>query len=111
MVVSVPANSGLPRWANAIVGATLLDFVRLGLIRGYFAMEQFVLGPELAAQAYASADWQPTERDHYSMGFGVTNIQRQMMKLIADELKIEPISYTPEEFEALQNKYMPLLKF
>lgn len=111
VVMSVPANSAEPQDANAIVGSSLISFLRFGLIRGYFAMEQLVYQRDLTLQAYSSAEWQPTEDAHYSVGFGVDDSKKQVMQLVAKELNVTPLAYTAEEFEALQKQYMPILKF
>lgn len=111
VVMTVPANSGGAEHANAIVGSSLMNFLRFGLIRGYFAMEQLVYQRDLTLQAYSSADWQPTENDHFSVGFGVDDRKRKVLQLVADELKTTPLTYTPQEFNALQEQHMPLLRF
>lgn len=111
VVMTVPANIGEPQVANVIVGRSLLDFVRFGLIRGYFAMEQFVYQRDLTLQAYSSADWQPKEKSHFSVGFAVDEAQQKTMHLVASELNITPLTYTPTEFELLQKQFMPMLQF
>lgn len=110
VVVSVPANSGDRSGANVIVGDSLINFLRFGLLRGYFAMEQLVYRRELTLKVYSSADWQPTEQDHYSVGYYVDETKRKILELIAQELNVTPLGYSVAEFEALQSKYMPLLK-
>ncbi|MCY2965948.1 MAG: hypothetical protein NT069_20345 [Planctomycetota bacterium] len=111
VVMTVPANFGEPRDANAIVGSSLISFLRFGLLRGYFAMAQLVYQRDLTLKAYSSAEWQPTEQAHYSVGFGVDESKKRVMQLVAEELKVTPLSYTSQEFEALQQQYIPSLKF
>lgn len=110
VVMSVPANSGDPSVANAIVGDSLINFLRFGLLRGYFAMEQLVYQRDLALKVYSSVDWQPTEQNHYSVGFHVDETKQKILQLIARELNVTPLGYSIPEFEALQKQYMPLLR-
>ena len=111
VVMTVPANSGEPQDANAIVGNSLINFLRFGLLRGYFAMEQLVYQRDLTLKVYSSAEWEPTEQAHYSVGFGVDESKKQVMELVAKALNVTPLSYTSQECETLQKQYMPILKF
>ena len=74
-------------------------------------MEQLVYQRDLTLKAYSSADWQPTEPAHFSVGFGVDETKKQIMQFVANELKVTPLTYTPQEFAALQQQYMPTLQF
>jgi hypothetical protein len=111
VVMTVPQKFGEPEDANAIVGSSLINFVRFGLIRGYFAMEQLVYQRDLTLKVYSSPEWEPTEEAHYSVGFGVDESRKQIMQLVAKELNVIPLSYTIQEFEKLQEQYMPILRF
>ncbi len=110
VVMSVPANSGNREDANLIMGSSLINFIRFGLRRGYFYMEQWIYQRENALKAYASAEWRPEDPQDREM-YEVDETSKRILEFLAQELNVTPLTYTVDEFEALQNRYKPLLKF
>ena len=111
VIVTVPANSGEPEVATFVVAENLRDFLRFGLHRGYFALEQLAYDRDLTLQVYSSAEWQPTEDWHYSVGYHLDETGQRVRDFLVERFDLTPLSYTVAEFEALQEKYKPLLDY
>ncbi len=111
VVVTVPAKFGEPEFANVVVAENLGNFLRFGLHRGYFGIEQLAYEPDLTLQAYGSADWQPSEDRHYSVGYHLSENGQRVRDFLIKRFDLEPLSYTVGEFDELQNTYKPLLKY
>lgn len=107
VVVIAPTNFGNP---NRILAENFRNFLRMGLQRGYFALEQFAYNPAEALHIYGTPDWQPTNKSHYGMGYVPDDRQAKILEFVAERLDLEPFSYTPAEFQTLQDRYMPLLE-
>ncbi len=58
---------------SRIVGENLYDFLCLGSVCGFLAIEQFTFkdGEEDALQAYLEPNWRPTKQDHYGSGLAM----------------------------------------
>lgn len=111
---SCPVYVVIPAGGGTFVAAdSFTNFLRFGIRRGFFALEQFAYYLDLVLQVYSSADWHPTEDWHYSVGFGQCERERdrQVLDFVRDRLKLEPLEYSRQEFDALQEKYLPLLEF
>ena len=110
VVVTVPgARDRL--LGNIFVGENLEDFVRYGLIRGFFAMEQFAYKREVAIAAFGSAEWQATEKWHHSVGFARDADDIAIAEYISKQLGLAPLTRTPEDFAALQERHRSKLVF
>lgn len=107
ILLTAPANGGN---ANLILAPDFRTFLRLGLRRGYFALEQLTYNPTEALQVYGSPDWEPSEQLHYDVGYVPDAQQKKVIAFVAESLKLEPFSFAPEEFAALQDRFMPLLE-
>lgn len=110
VLVTVP-HAGTEVNANFIVGDSLESFVRFGLIRGFFGMYQLAENPELTLEVYSSPDWQPTEEWHDGVGFVPDADQRAVLRALGEKLNLQPLSYTPREYQELQERFLPLLEF
>lgn len=108
VIMTVPTSDGYAPYTNLIVGDTVRNFLRFGLIRGYFYMEQLKYQRQTALAAYSSADWQPG-RDH--RGFGISERDKAILAILARELKIVPLSYTESEFDAMQERHSSKLEY
>jgi hypothetical protein len=111
VIVTVPANFGEPENANFVVADNLRNFLRFGLHRGYFALEQLAYYRDLTLQAYSSAEWQPTEDWHYSVGYHLNENGQRVRDLLVERFDLTPLSYPVDEFEDLQHRYKPLLEY
>lgn len=111
VIVTVPANSGESERANIVVASNLRNFLRFGLRRGYFALEQLAYYRDLTLEAYSSPDWQPTLDWHYSVGYHLHENGLRVRDFLVGRFQLTPLAYTVSEFEALQNKFIPLLDF
>ena len=111
VVVTVPANPAEPRDANFVVAENLRNFLRFGLYRGYFALEQLAYYPELTLQVFSSATWEPTEDWHHSVGYQLSENGRRVRDLMVDRFDLTPLSYSVSAFADLQDTYEPLLKY
>jgi hypothetical protein len=107
IVLTAPANSGD---TNRILARNLQTFLRLGLRRGFFAMEQFGYDPKQALHVYGTPDWQPTESSHYSVGYVPNEREQRVLDFVAAELNLKPYCYTPKSFANLQRRWMPRLQ-
>ena len=111
VILTVPGNSGLPVNANVVLARNFENFIRLGLRRGYIAMPQFCYRPELALEVYSSPEWVASEDWHGVVGFVLDDVSQEILKFLADRLDLEPLSYTKDEFDALQAAVLPKLEF
>lgn len=111
VVMTVPQNFGEKIDANIIVGSSLLDFLRFGLRRGYFAMEQLAYQRDLTLHVYSTPNWQPTEQGHRSAGFDVDEHKHQVLAYLVTELNVTPLAYTKAEFETMQKRCLAMLQF
>ncbi|WP_339613759.1 hypothetical protein [uncultured Rubinisphaera sp.] len=111
VIVTVPANSGEPEIANLVVADNLRNYLRFGLHRGYFALEQLAYHRDLTLQAYSSSEWQPTEDWHCSVGYHLGDYGQRVRDFLVERFDLTPLPYTVTEFEVLQDKYKPLLKY
>ena len=107
IILTAPANSGEE---NVILAENFDGFLRLGLRRGYFGLGQFAYDPNSALEAYGNPQWQPTEPAHGYVGYVPDEEQIAVLTFIADQLNLQPIFVTPEEFESLQDRIQPLLE-
>jgi hypothetical protein len=111
VIVTVPANIGEPADCNFVVADNLRNFLRFGLIRGYFALEQLAYHRDLTVQVYSSPTWKPTEDWHNSVGYVLSRDGERVRDLLAERFQLTPLGYTIAEFEALQEKFKPLLVY
>ena len=111
VIVTVPGNFEGPEFANHVVADSLRNFLRFGLYRGYFALEQLAYRRDLTLEAYSSPDWQPTEDWHYSVGYYLDQDEQRVRDFLVERFNLTPLSYTVPEFDALQDKYKPLLDY
>jgi hypothetical protein len=112
VIVTVPMNIGEPADCNLVVADCLRNFLRFGLIRGYFALEQLAYHRDLTLQVYSSPTWKPTEDWHDSVGYDLERENFHLVReLLAETFQLLPLSYTAAEFEALQDKYQHLLVY
>lgn len=111
VIVTVPGNYNGPEFANHIVAGNLRNFLRFGLHRGYFALEQLAYYRDLTLEVYSSSDWQPTEDWHYRVGYYLEQDEQRVRDALVERFNLTPLSYTVPEFDALQNKYKPLLNY
>jgi hypothetical protein len=93
---------------NAVVAKDFRTFLCLGLRYGYFALAEFAYNPKEAIQIYTNALWQPTEEHHYSI-YSPKEQQQRVLAFIACALDLQPYIYTADEFNALQDRFMPFL--
>ena len=111
VIVTVPANPGRPEDANLVVGHDLRDFLSFGLHRGYFALEQLAYYRDLTLQVYSTPEWEPTEKWHDRVGYVLSENGKRVRDYLIERFGLTPLSYTVAEFEALQEKYKPLLDY
>lgn len=104
IVMTVPEPSDTP---NSIVGEDLFDFLCLGYHRGYFALA--TLPSDTGFAAYQSAEWQPKENWHYSVGYGVDDHSRKLLDFLIAGLGLSPWKDLKGKFLRLQELYMKLL--
>ncbi|MFN0019091.1 MAG: hypothetical protein ACKVP0_12580 [Pirellulaceae bacterium] len=103
-----PACSGeLPM----VVGDSFRSFLRFGLCRGFFGLSYLYFDLELTLLAYSSQHWHSTVERHDSNGLVPSEREWSVLRFVREKLRLEPLSYTRQEFEELQNKYMPLLAY
>lgn len=107
VILTAPSNSNDE---NHLLAENFRDFLRLGLRRGFFGLGQFAYAPEVALAAYGDPDWKPTNRDHYSVGFVPDERQRKILAFVAESLELEPLSYTAEEYDKLQERLEDLIE-
>jgi hypothetical protein len=107
IVVTAPANIGNH---NRILAENFETFLRLGLRRGYFAMEQFAYFPQEALHVYGKPNWKPTKKSHYSVGYVPDERQQKVLAFVADELELKPLCYSPRAFAKLQRQWLPELQ-
>jgi hypothetical protein len=105
--VTIPSDCG----QSFVVADSFTNFLRFGIRRGFFALEQFGFDCNLTLKVYSSADWQPTEEWDYLVGFGQCERHQEVLNFVRDRLKLQPLEYTRQEFDTLQEKYLPLLEF
>ena len=91
IVLTAPCSGG----ANRILARNFQTFLRMGLRRGFFAMEQFAYDPKPALHVYGTPDWEPTEKWHCSVGFVPEERQKGVLAFVARELNLKPFCYTP----------------
>ncbi|MBN1909010.1 MAG: hypothetical protein JW818_04660 [Pirellulales bacterium] len=112
VIVTVPAAFGDgPETASFVVGDSLRNFLRFGLHRGYFALEQLTYYRDLTLQVYSSPEWQPTEKWHHSVGYLLHENGQRIRDFLAERFSLTPLAYTADEFDALQNRFKPLLEY
>jgi hypothetical protein len=109
VIVTVPANPGIPEMSNCVVANNLRNFLRFGLHRGYFYLEQLVYYRDLTLAAYASPDWQPAEDWHYS--YQLCENGQCVRDFLVERFQLTPLAYSVSEFEALQSQFKPLLDY
>lgn len=107
IVLTAPANSCDE---IRILARNFQLFLRLGLRRGFFAMEQFAYDPKQALHVYGTPDWQPTESSHFSVGYVPNEREERVLSFVAKELNLKPYCYTPTAFANLQRRWMPSLQ-
>jgi hypothetical protein len=90
VVVTVPASFGEPEGANYVVGSNLRDFLRFGLHRGYFALEQLAYHRDLTLEAFSSPHWQPTEAWHFSVGYRLHENGQRVRDLLVERFRLTP---------------------
>ena len=106
--LTAPSNSGEE---NCIVAASFRDLLRLGLRRGFLALPQFLYNPELALEVYGSTEVKPESLSSHAAGYLPHEPTQQILAFVEEALELEPLAYTPGSFEALQQKYLPMLRF
>jgi hypothetical protein len=111
VIVTVPAYSSEPENANYVVANNLRNYLRFGLHRGYFALEQLAYYRDLTLEAYSSPHWQPTEDWHYSVGYHLHENGQRVRDFLVERFQLTSLAYTVSEFEALQDKFKPLLDY
>jgi hypothetical protein len=89
---------------NFIGGENLLDFLCLGMYRGYFCLEQLAYDPQRTLRACTDPSWQPSQDREFAMGFGVSEHQGRLLALLVKSFGLRPWS-GPGRFEALQARY------
>lgn len=110
IIGSAPDYSAHTPLANVILARSFEDFIRLGLIRGYFGMYLFVHDRDLALAAYGSADWQQTDSKDPA-GLGLDGQKRKITGEISAYLNLKPLLCEAAIFQALQDEFMPMLQF
>jgi hypothetical protein len=111
VIGSAPDFSAHPPLASAVLAANFENFIRLGLTRGYFGMYMFVHHPATALAAYGSPNWQPANSRDEAADLGEDHKKSRITARISAALGLAPLTYTAEDFHALQDKYKSLLKF
>ncbi|MBL8794557.1 MAG: hypothetical protein JNM56_11680 [Planctomycetia bacterium] len=104
VVVSVPAMGGY----SAVVGESLHDFLCLGAVRGYFALEQLAYNDELTMRVYTDPAWQPTEKVHDSVGYTVNDHQQQILEFLTRQFDLRPWC-DRQRFKQLENEFQSRL--
>lgn len=108
--VTVP-HAGARDAANYVVGESFESFIRFGLIRGFFGMYQLAEDIELTLEVYSSPDWQPTKEWHHGVGFVPDEEQKSVLEFIGKALNLTPISYTPAQYQKMQERFLPNLEY
>ncbi|WP_254513197.1 hypothetical protein [Anatilimnocola floriformis] len=107
VVLTAPSNFGNE---NCILAENFRTFLRMGLRRGYFAMEQLSYSPTEALHVYGTPDWKPSSKSDHSKGYVLDDREVRVLQFVAKRLQLEPFSCTPEDFQAMQDRYMQVLK-
>jgi hypothetical protein len=95
---------------NVVLAENFHQFLCLGIRFGFFALGVFTYNPKEAMEVYATEDWQPTKKHHYTSYVFQEDPQAVILDFIADALNLQPHIYSIEEFTDLQERYMPLLQ-
>jgi hypothetical protein len=107
VIVTIPEAFDHP---NFIVGESLFDFLCFGMFRGYFAIEQLGNTFEEAFAVYTDASWQPSERRHFWVGYGVDDRQRAILDLLIERFHLVPWEEPRAKFDRLQTTYLDKLQ-
>ena len=107
VIVTIPVAFDHP---NFIVGENLFDFLCFGMYRGFFALEQLGNNFEEAFTVYTDPSWQPTENDHYAVGYGVDDHKRAILDLLTERFGLVPWQEPRVKFERLQATYLVRLQ-
>jgi len=97
VILTAPANSGDE---NHLLAESFQNFLRLGIRRGFFGLSQFAYNPKAALAVYGNPEEHPA--GNALPASADEDRQRQVLAFIAESLKLEPLTYTPEEYRALQ---------
>lgn len=109
---SLPVIMTMPAYgANVIVARNVSDFLRFGLIRGYFQMEQIGYNPKHALDAYNDANWHcPADRNP-PLDFSIDARERAILDFIAEKLNLQPLVQSAEVMQQMQDGFLPRLQF
>jgi len=100
VIVTNPPGYG----ESHVVGESLFDFLCFGVLRGYFALENLAYDLDLTLRAYTDPSWEPTEKDHHSVGFGVDEHKRQLLNFLAQRFELKPWT-DANRFAELQKRF------
>ena len=103
--ISVPDNFGEPEEANIVLGRGFEDFIRLGLHCGYSCMAQFAFNPQESLKQYSHTDWDAAD------SWLLSDNRKVVAEYVAKTLNLSQLTYSPDEFAAMQSEFKPLMRF
>ena len=104
VIVTIPA---MP--PSYVVGENLFDFLCLGSLRGFFALEELAYNQELTLKAFTEPEWTSTDSRCKAMGFFLDGEAKLLLRFLTDELALRPWK-NAARFAQLQEQYSRLLE-
>lgn len=104
VIVTLPSNLG----CTVVLGESLREFLSLGCLRGFYGLEQITT---TCLQPYFNMrDFEPNAEDA-RYGFESNAGKEAVLRLLRNELDLEPWSNVSERLGQLEEKYAPLLEY
>ena len=105
---AVVTNPGSGMGLSHVVGETLYEFLCLGSLRGFFALEQLQYNRDLTEMVFTDPTWVPSEKWHHSAGFVPDEEDREVLDYLTRRLSLRHWA-DPKRFQELDKKYAPAL--
>jgi len=100
----VVTNPGSGMGQSHVVGENLFDFLCLGAIRGFFALEQLQYNLDLTLEVFTNPNWLPTEDWHYAVGYSLNDHSQRLLDFLNQQFRLHPWSDSGR-FHQLQERY------
>jgi len=108
ILLTIPAA---PKSPTFLVGETLLDFLCLGIQRGFTALENLGFLYEDTVKAYGNPTWRPTQHVQFWTCHALDEQDRAVLELLADRFRLVPWSDPKEKLDRLRSLYRSKLEF
>ena len=105
VVMTTPADTG----ESVVLGDSLFEFLCLGCLRGYFALETLGSGSEQAISPFLNPEWTPTEKWQSRVGLGDSEPKCTILERLRARFQLRPWQSAHRLVE-LQESYAGLLK-